>query len=564
MYGDIDIDLAPTIEYATNKALAYFGKDSISLSIKNNIQNRIKNSIIDCSKVQCIGMPNPISIEEIFQPLNLRIHHYPEAGLVYNRNEKINYSIKDIVTLEKSLIVLGGPGAGKSIFLNWIFLSQQKKENSIAIIFRLREPNSIIELEEFIGVVTNTRIVKKKESVLLLIDGYDEVSIKLRKEISYLLNKFESSQKGKFILTCRLHYSIIDLKAKHLFLDSFTPRQSIKFTKTYLKLYKVDYSAEKLIAELIDRGFEDFLCNPLLLTLVCVLKTGPFPQLPKNTIGLIERAIQTLTRKWDDSRGIAREPTIIIDGEDRMKCLSRIAYFYDQPIGKESIAIRQTELQLKKIQLTNINPFELLLEIAQWYGLFVPVENTLWEFSHRTIHDYLAAKYWINSGSLNAHSINNKMWNERTAYAASLIEDSTSIISKALKHSLDETMFIECLKNNASFDTYKIGKKLKIRYKDHNALWKIEKFPRKKYHSRITIKPNIFEFASNDFIETLVDIGSYNTDEVNTLFYTMSLIEYDKRKLNFDFVKREDLIGHFFEHDGYMIDINQVYSKSSR
>jgi len=552
MYGgDFDIDIVPAIEYATNKVLGYLGKDPQSLLIKGNIEKRIKKSIIDSSQVQCIGMPNPIPIKEIFQPINLKLSQYS------NSNREL--SIEEALNQKNNKIIFGGPGAGKSVLMNWLFLSNIKTKDTISILFRLREPNAIIELEEFIKVVSDTKFIKKKQRVLLLIDGYDEVGVKIRKEISYLLKTFESNQKGNYILTCRLHYSIIDLKAQYYFLQPFKLDQSIEFTKTYLKLYNVHYDAEKLINELIDRGFIDFLRNPLLLTLVCVLKTGPFPQLPKNTIGLIERSIQTLTRKWDDSRGIAREPSIVIDGEDRIKCLTRIAYHFNQPIGSESMALRHAEIQLKKIQLSHINPHDLLIEIAQWYGLFVPVEDSHWEFAHRTIHDYLAAKFWINTGAFSASKISHSMWNERTAYAASLVEDSTSIIHKALKHATDESVFIECLKNNASFDTMKVAKQLRARYKKLDDHWKLIVDDRDPKNVIIRIKPNVFKYASDDLIKSLIEVGSYTKDDVNTLIYVIALIEYSKRDLYFQFEKRIDLENYLFEFDDEELVMNDIY-----
>jgi hypothetical protein len=58
-----------------------------------------------------------------------------------------------------------------------------------------------------------------------------------------------------------------------------------------------------------------------MLALVCILKAGPMPSLPKNTVGLLRRAIDTLTFRWDESKGISREASVQLDGDERVRLL---------------------------------------------------------------------------------------------------------------------------------------------------------------------------------------------------------------------------------------------------
>jgi hypothetical protein len=102
------------------------------------------------------------------------------------------------------------------------------------------------------------------------------------------------------------------------------------------------------------------------------------------------------------------------------------------------------------IQVTGIDPRILLREIAQWYGMLVPVGADTWEFVHRTIHDYLAARFWVDSGGFSSETP--KEWTSRAAYATCLTPDATRNMVRMLASSGSLAAFNECLYNRAAFD----------------------------------------------------------------------------------------------------------------
>jgi hypothetical protein len=101
-----------------------------------------------------------------------------------------------------------------------------------------------------------------------------------------------------------------------------------------------------------------------------------------------------LTFRWDEAKFIHRESTISLDGDERVRCLMRIAYdmkgIQVPWVGVEDSARRHLAL----LQMNHVSAKVLMHEIAQWYGLFVPVDADNWQFVHRTIGDYLSARYW--------------------------------------------------------------------------------------------------------------------------------------------------------------------------
>jgi hypothetical protein len=56
-------------------------------------------------------------------------------------------------------------------------------------------------------------------------------------------------------------------------------------------------------------------------------------------------------------------------------------------------------------------------------GVLVPAEYQRWQFVHRTIHDYLAARYWVESGEFSISPVRD--WNTRASYAACLLPDAS-------------------------------------------------------------------------------------------------------------------------------------------
>ena len=116
--------------------------------------------------------------------------------------------------------------------------------------------------------------------------------------MSEILAEFYALKLGRYILTCRLFYDLIDLRAERYYIEDFTREDTLGYLKAFSNLYEVEFDPERLLEELYARGFRDFTSSPLLLALVCILKSGLMPSLPKNTIGLLRRALDTLTLRW--------------------------------------------------------------------------------------------------------------------------------------------------------------------------------------------------------------------------------------------------------------------------
>jgi hypothetical protein len=356
-----------------------------------------------------------------------------------------------------------------------------------------------------------------------------------RQLVSRALLLFQSLHAGPFLLTCRKLYDVYDLKCNQYDLDSFTESDAIRFVDAFCEIYEVALDSHKMIRDLHRRGFADFISHPLMLTLVCILRTGPNSEIPRRAIGLIRRAIETLTFRWDEAKHVSRSSQLPLDGEERVRCLMRAAYRMKtlQSSDVEIEAIVREHLDL--VQLSQVNPRKLIEELARWYGILVPVDNNHWQFVHRTIHDYLAARFWVESGIFSRSSISE--WNIRAAYAVCLLPDATDKILKMIKESKTAEAFSECLYNRAPFDTNAV------------ALAVIERASRsigmvfEEAHEGLLVNGE-FDFygeASPEFLRILVGIGSATVDSVfGNIVACYALCELHRRGVK----ASHDLLGH--------------------
>lgn len=228
-------------------------------------------------------------------------------------------------------------------------------------------------------------------------DGYDEVGQEQRKRVAEALLKFQAGRAGKFYLTCREYYQVAPLNAPEVRLDRFTRDDQIRFVKVFLSTFALMRDdPETVVSQLEGRGFRGFFSHPLLLTLACIVRSSSTSVQPRSALRLLDRALEVLCVHWDEHKHVDRTSTTQLDGSDRVRLLKHIAYRTRSPFVKQ----QQAE-EIAKRQLTllgwEVEPRAALLEIARFYGILVPVEDG-YEFVHRTIHDFLAAKQWVESG----------------------------------------------------------------------------------------------------------------------------------------------------------------------
>jgi hypothetical protein len=323
----------------------------------------------------------------------------------------------------------------------------------------------------------------------------------------------------------QLYYDLIDLAPGIFYVEDFTHDNALSYLKAFSRAYGTPFDSKSFLLELESRGFSDFAKSPLMLTLACILKTSSMPSLPRNTIGLVRRAIDTLTFRWDEVKGIYRDSRLPLDGEERIRCLMRVAYHMKNPEASEDFIYPIVLDHLRLAQCGPVDPGKLLLETAQWYGLLVPIGDLQWSFVHRTVHDFLAARFWVESGRFAPSQVD--AWNTRAAYAACLVPDATASIIDALRKEDNISVVAECLYNNAIFDVPRVAASL------------LKHFSRLPNRYQVSLNENIldaytpddiFGLMSDHLVEALLDVATASRrKDIYDLMVAYTVCEFWRR-----------------------------------
>lgn len=508
-------DLGSALPWAEEKIRGLFGKDQLTLQRKA-FRKQLHDTAAEMTRsVQCIGMQKPVPFEKIYQPTRLRVrsgldisraaafheqNRIAQSIAVARSQSLATVSVEDCLVSPENAIVFAGPGWGKTTFLHHIFRRVTSGSNLYAVLITLRRPTAIDDLEQFTELCLDGLLAKNRARILLLVDGYDEVSINDRKKVSDALLKFSSAKIGRYILTCREHYSVLGLNASHVHVDCFDKADKYRFVTAFLKAFESRLDPIKMVNELEDRDLSDFLSHPLLLALACILKCGKSSEQPRSAIRLLERALMTLQYSWDTDKGIDRERLTTLDGSDRMQILKCIAFASRSPFMQAGRAEAIARKAIDKMQVGRVDPALVLRESAQFYRILTQSSEG-WEFVHRSIQDYLAAKHWVESGAF----ANEKryQWDTRTAYAACISGDATKVLLGSLESPNGLTCVTETLMNAPGFNMRVVAESIKRFYTVRGRTFVLEAVPDKSVAGGVEV--NLFEFLSNRFLNELIE-----------------------------------------------------------
>lgn len=552
----VNINLGDALPWLEDRVRAIFGKDVASLELANWFKELQETATKQTSVVYCLGMHRPIPFDDIYQPTRLTIKGNPQA---HNAGESYAYvdakarsiargleldehsiTIADFLASGEDALIFSGPGWGKTTFLHHIFRRTIADPEILPVLITLRMPRANEDLQRFVETVSRITARHHRSKTLLLVDGYDELGKSQRAAVSDLLLRYQAREIGPFYLTCRDYYQVFNLAAPEARIDAFDRQDKYAFVKAFLAAYRPGTNAQEILNDLEVRGFSEFLAHPLLLALACILKASRSNAQPRSALKLLESALDVLCYLWDDKKGIDRECVTPLDGKDRLKVLKKIAYVAKSPhlprLRAETLASKQINL----LTFDKVDPREVLMEIAKFYGILIPSDDG-YEFVHRTIHDFLAAQYWVESGEF--ARLTQYEWNSRTAYAACMSEDATVVLEAALASSDGLPAVAEILSNSPSFDMGRVSDAI-VKY--FSAPDRLRQF-NNSVNNRVTgqLESDFVRLASNRFLNFMVERFSMRRSNVKDIIVGYCLIELSKRGLKLDFSTYQKAIGAY-------------------
>ncbi|WP_431050918.1 NACHT domain-containing protein [Roseateles sp. L2-2] len=406
--GLVDAILAPKLEKLKqwSKDRELIG-DMTEERLTKSLSGYLSRLLQRTSEVTTIVFPQrKIPIGSIYEELRLQAAQDPYYG---TRDAKAPNSV-DIQSLGKSYLIVDDAGMGKSTYLKFLSLQIVEKTDRIPILFELSTFNAELSLTENLARLFDdidrsfsrelfARLIAKGKFVIIL-DGYDELPSasqdNVRKQIADLSLKKQGST---LIVSSRPREQFPDLAGvSHLSLERFEAKQAKALLQKYDEIAGIKIS-DALIAE-FGKIETKFLETPLLLGLL--YRTFAFNNsIANKSSAFYSELFEALFKGHDLTKsGFVREKSSALD-IDRFRALLRAFSFYyilnssRESFGEEAI-IKAID-DARKIcpsSLTQSRPFfeDLLAAVP-----LLLLEGRQIKFMHRTIAEYFAAEYIINT-----------------------------------------------------------------------------------------------------------------------------------------------------------------------
>ncbi|MFN6570560.1 NACHT domain-containing protein [Dendronalium sp. ChiSLP03b] len=387
--------------------------------------------------LKVLGMREPVKLETIYTAVqfldndairsfesieNLEEFYRKANSRKFQSQDKGKQEGIKVANEKQYLMVLGGPGAGKSTFLRKMGLEALKgkkggiKQACIPVFIELKRfTSSENNIEKFIieefrncdfpSPDKFTAKALEEGKLLILLDGLDEVPTQnLTEAISQIQNFVDKYDKNRFVASCRTaahrsgfrrfsDVSMADFDDTQIqqfiynWFQSAVDKQVKTGEKCWELLQKPEHSAAKELAH-----------TPLLLTFLCLVYDRS-QSFPNNRSVLYRKALRILLEEWASEKRILRDE--IYQGlhtELEEILLSEIAY---KNFESDRLFFSQRDIvqQIKTFLASNLNAPQyldgekVLNAIAIQQGILVERAEDIYSFSHLTLQEYLTAQY---------------------------------------------------------------------------------------------------------------------------------------------------------------------------
>ena len=339
-------------------------------------------------------------------------------------NTEVNQiELKSALSSNRKLVILGGPGSGKTTSLRHLAgdLVREKDSNLLPILIPLREyvryakgetnPSILGYLESYfeahgLGLPDDffTRYLYSGGCVVMF-DGLDEVLREQdRIEVASQIEQFAAccGLENTIIVTSRIpSYRLAQISGfEHYGVRRMDlPQISLFVSKWFKVLEGTEESDEgnKLMSLLSnDSNLLSLSTNPLMLSLICLIGLQGIP-MPRKKADLYEMCVRTLLSSWEAKKGFEG----VFGDSQRYEIIKKLAFLF---LHDRRVTATEYELSsgLEKIlreahptgeQRISDDIAMLMKNITERSGLLVEKEPGVYGFVHMGLRDYFAALY---------------------------------------------------------------------------------------------------------------------------------------------------------------------------
>lgn len=361
--------------------------------------------------------------------------------------ENILISYQHLFDRPYNFVILGSPGAGKSLLIKSIVCNivneEQKhftnKRISSYIPFRIELKNYLVfkkerggnllkylsySLEEEYSVPSileeNLSHIFKNEKSIVFFDGLDEIfnasdKISVKNDIENFHNLFP---KIRSIITSRfIGYNEVKLDEKkfcELNIKSFNNDQIEEYVKKWYALEEEDSETRNLetndFISKMNSIDSELISNPLLLSLIVILYRNNL-KIPESKLEIYQSCTNTLVDKWDASKNLDIKISLSIL-QKKEPIFSDLAFWQYELLSSKNTNITYhqakktvAESLIRKKVADEFNSEQLaesFLDYAQKRSIYF--DNN---FTHKTFLEYYSA-YWIYSNVEKKHNVDER------------------------------------------------------------------------------------------------------------------------------------------------------------
>jgi len=436
----IDIDLAqPNIKQAAKKYIQAYWKRHGQIKILPGLMKEPMPLDSLYTAVKCLrewDIQRFASIEALEQS------YRQSTKRSFQSEQPERQEGTEVARAEQYLMVLGGPGVGKSTFLRKLGLEALKGKQGelqrlcLPVLIELKEfKDDAIDLNQVIARELTTcgfpeaeqltASLLKQGKLLVLLDGLDEVPAGNTNAVIRQIEDFvDRNDQNYFVASCRTAaYRSSFRRFTDVEMAEFDDEQIEQFIQRWFHsdLDRREGTAQRCW-ELLQRpenaSAKELAQTPLLLTFICLVYDRS-QSLPSNRSTLYSKALNILLEDWAAEKRLERDPIYQgLNTELKKALLAEIAY---QGFVDDQLFFQRQQLvdRIKAFLADTVdNPKYLdgkkvLDAIAVQQGILVERAEDIFSFSHLTLQEYLTAYHINEDYELLEHLVDNHLTDER-------------------------------------------------------------------------------------------------------------------------------------------------------
>ena len=384
--------------YETGKDVIKGAADRVRLTLNSSYKSYLACALPRYSKAKSFFVRNePTYLYNFYVPIGVSCG---DAKI-----EKV--SLRQLAAVNPHSVITGGGGSGKSMLMRHLFLDAIISKHKVPVYLELRELNQNHQtLISLIHEALHSNKFHLDEAYIekalkaghfaLLFDGFDEVTLSLRKVISKeLLSLAKNYDKNLIFVSSRPDNEFGGWSSFNVFsMSALTLDQACEL------VHKLPFESElksKFLKDLQDSLFKkhhSFLSNPLLLSIM-LLTCGQSADIPNKLNVFYNQAYEALFQRHDALKGaFQRDRATSLDIQDFARVFSAFSLqTYDKRIFQMSKSQAIDYLERSKTILSiNFNSTDYLMDAEQAVCLLVE-DGLLITFSHRSFQEYFVARF---------------------------------------------------------------------------------------------------------------------------------------------------------------------------